>query len=197
LGLAGLFDPFLTVAGTIFVAELTDKDALLLLTLATRMRPLVAFFAGATAFTITTSIIVTIGYFLVSIVPVFWIRLAGGFVMIAFGIWQYISTGDSDEKKLVEQTKRKSALSIFLGAVSLLILLDLAGDATEVLTIVFVARYSVLLVFVAAVVALVTASAVETSLGSTLKRFLSQARLRLLSLVVLLLIGSAIVLTSF
>ena len=197
MGLAGLFDPFLTVAGTIFVAELTDKDALLLLTLATRMRPLVAFFAGATAFTITTSIIVTIGYFLVSIVPVFWIRLAGGFVMIAFGIWQYISTGDSDEKKLVEQTKRKSALSIFLGAVSLLILLDLAGDATEVLTIVFVARYSVLLVFVAAVVALVTASAVETSLGSTLKRFLSQARLRLLSLVVLLLIGSAIVLTSF
>jgi putative Ca2+/H+ antiporter (TMEM165/GDT1 family) len=200
LDLSTLVAPFFTVVGTIFIAELTDKDALLLLALATRIKPQIAFAAGATAFTITSAIIVTVGYFLVSIVPVFWIRLVGGIVMIGFAIWQYVSTREeeSEERRLIERTKRKSVLSIFVGAVSLLILLDLAGDATEVLTIVFVARFSnALLVFLGAVLALVTASAVDTILGNRLKKYLSASRLRVLSLVVFLIIGSFIILTSF
>jgi len=197
--LSTLLTAFLTVVGTIFVAELTDKDALLLLALATRIKPKIAFAAGATAFTITTTIIVTVGYFLVSVVPVLWIRLVGGIVMIAFAIWQYVSTGEeaSEEKKLLERTTRKTIWSVFFGAVSMLILLDLAGDATEVLTIVYVARFSnVLVVFSGAVLALVAASAVETVLGSRLKRYLSAKRLRLFSLFLFLVIGSYIILTS-
>jgi Ca2+/H+ antiporter, TMEM165/GDT1 family len=199
IDLGALIVPFFTIAGTIFIAELTDKDALLLLALATRIRPKIAFAAGATAFTITSAIIVTVGYFLVSIVPVMWIRLVGGFVMIAFAVWQYASTKeeDAEEKKLLERTKRSTVWSVFLGAVSMLILLDLAGDATEVLTIVFVARYSnALLVFFAAVLALVAASAVETILGSRLKKYLSPKRLRVLSLLIFLVLGSYIILTS-
>ena len=199
IDLGALLTPFFTVLGTIFVAELTDKDALLLLTLATRIKPKIAFAAGATAFTITTTIIVTLGYFLITVVPVFWIRLVGGFVMIGFAVWQYLNTKEeeSEEKKLLERTKRSTALSIFLGAVSMLILLDLAGDATEVLTIVFVAHFSnVLLVFLGAVLALVAASAVETILGSRLKKYLSASRLRLLSLLIFLVIGSYIIVTS-
>ena len=199
IDLGALLTPFFTVLGTIFVAELTDKDALLLLTLATRIKPKIAFAAGATAFTITTTIIVTLGYFLITVVPVFWIRLVGGFVMIGFAVWQYLNTKEeeSEEKKLLQRTKRSTALSIFLGAVSMLILLDLAGDATEVLTIVFVAHFSnVLLVFLGAVLALVAASAVETILGSRLKKYLSASRLRLLSLLIFLVIGSYIIVTS-
>ena len=199
IDLGALIAPFFTIAGTIFIAELTDKDALLLLALATRIRPRIAFAAGATAFTITTTIIVTVGYFLVSIVPVLWIRLAGGFVMIAFAAWQYLSTKEEavEEKRLLEKTKRSTVWSVFLGAVSMLILLDLAGDATEVLTIVYVARFSnVLLVFFGAVLALVAASAVETILGSRLKKYLSPKRLRVLSLLVFLVLGSYIILTS-
>ncbi len=126
IDLGALIAPFFTIAGTIFIAELTDKDALLLLALATRIRPRIAFAAGATAFTITTTIIVTVGYFLVSIVPVLWIRLAGGFVMIAFAAWQYLSTKEEavEEKRLLEKTKRSTVWSVFLGAVSMLILLD-------------------------------------------------------------------------
>jgi putative Ca2+/H+ antiporter (TMEM165/GDT1 family) len=190
---------FLTVVGTIFVAELTDKDALLLLTLATRIRPIIAFASGAVAFTITSAVIVTVGYFLVRIVPVFWIRLIGGLVMIGFAVWEYRSSREepSEEKKLLERTKKSNTWSIFLGAVSMLILLDLAGDATEVLTIVFVARFSnTPLVFLGAVLALVAASAVETVLGNNLKKYLSAKRLGLLSLVVFLVIGLYIILTS-
>ena len=198
LEIGSLVVPFLTVVVTIFIAELTDKDALLLLALATRIRPRVAFAAGATAFTITTAIIITIGYFLLRVIPVFWIRLAGGVIMIIFAIWQYVSTEEeTEEKRLVERTSRKSTWSIFLGAVSLLIILDLAGDATEVLTIVLVARFSnALLVFLGAVLALVAASGVETILGSRLKRYLSPKRLRILSLVVFLVIGSFVIATT-
>jgi putative Ca2+/H+ antiporter (TMEM165/GDT1 family) len=198
IDLGVLTTPFLTIVATIFIAELTDKDAFLLLTLATRIKPWTAFAAGSIAFSITSAVIVSVGYFLVNIVPVFWIRLAGGFVMMAFAVWQYVSTAeDNEEKRLIERTKRKRMLSIFLGAISLLILLDLAGDATEILTIVFVARFSnALLVFLGAVLALVAASAVETVLGSNFKRYLSAKRLRLLSLVVLLVIGSLIIITT-
>jgi putative Ca2+/H+ antiporter (TMEM165/GDT1 family) len=174
---------------------------LLLLALATKMRPWAAFAAGSTAFTITSSIIVTIGYFLTQIVPIFWIRLAGGVFMILYALWDFSRTGmlaeRDEERRLLKQTAKKSALSVFLGAVSLLILLDLAGDATEVVTIVFVARYSnAILVFLGAVAALVAASALETVLGTRLKKVLSPKRLRYFSLVVFLIIGSIIILTT-
>ncbi|MDA4112156.1 MAG: TMEM165/GDT1 family protein [Thaumarchaeota archaeon] len=201
LDLGVLLPAYLTIVVTIFIAELTDKDALLLLALATKMKPWTAFAAGSTAFTITSAIIVTIGYFLTKVVPIFWVRLAGGIFMIGYAIWDYSQSGVKEEKeeenRLLNQTKKKTALSIFFGAVSLLILLDLAGDATEVITIVFVARFSnVLLVFLGAVTALVAASALETILGGRLKKILSPKRLRIFSLLVFLAIGSVIILTT-
>lgn len=205
--LASLLASLFTISSTIFIAELTDKDALLLLTLATRMKPWTAFVAGSTAFTTSTAIIVAIGYFLVRVIPVFYVRIGGALVMIGFAVWQYTTTGEaeekSDEKRLIEQTERQDnntrniAWSIFFGAVALLIILDLAGDATEVLTIVYVARFSnAILVFVGAVIALVSASAVEVTLGNRLKNLLSPKRIRILSLLVFLVIGSVIILTT-
>ncbi len=196
-----LLSEFATVVVTIFIAELTDKDALLLLALATKMKPWTAFAAGATAFTITSAIIVAIGYFLTQIVPIFWIRLAGGVFMVLYALWDFSQSGMKEEKaeenRLLKQTTKKTVLSIFVGAVSLLILLDLAGDATEVVTIVFVARFSnALLVFLGAVSALVAASALETILGSKLKNFLSPKRLRYFSLIAFLAIGSIIIVTT-
>ena len=201
IDLGVLLPAFFTVLVTIFIAELTDKDALLLLALATKMKPWTAFAAGSTAFTITSAIIVTIGYFLTKIAPIFWIRLTGGVVMIVYAVWDYSRSGGKvereEEKRLLNQTKKKTAWSIFLGAVSLLILLDLAGDATEVITIVFVARFSnAILVFLGAVAALVAASAVETILGGRLGKILSPKRLRVFSLIVFLIIGSIIILTT-
>lgn len=199
LDLIALIPAFVTIAVTIFIVELTDKDALLLLTLATKIRPWTAFAAGSTAFTITSAIIVSVGYFLIQIIPIFWVRLVGGLVMISFAIVEYLRGEDDeeDEKKLLNRTLKKTNWSIFLGAVSLLMLLDLAGDATEVLTIVYVAKFSnALLVFLGAVAALVSASALETMLGRKLGKILSASKIRILSLVVFFLIGSYIVVTT-
>jgi putative Ca2+/H+ antiporter (TMEM165/GDT1 family) len=203
LSVPGIFGAFTTIAVAIFIAELTDKDALLLLTLATRIRPFTAFAAGSLAFTITSAIIVTAGFLLSDVVPVFWIKIAGGAIMIFYAFYQYFSFRKDqrdlmrEENRITSRTASKSALMSFLTAVSMLIVLDLAGDATEVLTIVFVARYqNLILVFVSCVAALVAASAVETVLGNRLGKALSIERIKILSLAVFLIIGSIIVLSS-
>ena len=184
----------------IFVAELTDKDALLLLTLATRFKGRMVFAAGSIAFTITSAIIVTAGHFLISYVPVSWVSLAGGAIMLGYGVWSYFHVEpDGQEATNVEKLSAKTSKgmgSVFLSAVSLLVLLDLAGDATEVLTILFVARFGdAFIVFVGAVIALVAATAVETTIGNRLSRILSANRIRIFSLLVFLTIGTTAILS--
>ena len=193
------------MASAIFVVELTDKDALLLLALATRTKQSLVFAAGVTAFTITTAIIVTIGHFLVSAFPVFWIKIAGGVIMIVYGLWEFFKVSKEkeekelakDRNKLLAYSSRRNLLSAFAGMVSMLAILDLAGDATEILTIVFVARFgNALLVFVGALMGLVAATAVETAIGSQLTKVFSLARIRLFSLIVFLIVGSALIITT-
>lgn len=188
---------FFTIVVTLFVAELTDKDALLLLTLATKMKSWTAFASGASAFTISSAIIVTVGYFLLRVLPVYWVKLAGGVVMVGYGLWQYFSEEAEEEGKMVERAIEKTGWRVFFGAVSVLILLDLAGDGTEVLEIVYLAHYAnLLLVFFGSITGLIIASAVETIIGGKLARVLSAARLRIFSLLVFLVIGSVIIVTT-
>ncbi len=198
-----LLGVFLTVAGTVFVAELTDKDALLILALATKTKPLRVFAAGSLAFLITTVIIVLIGSVLVNFVPVFWVKLVGGGIMVAYAIWEY-ATGrrneedeiERKEKKIIEESGR-GVLLAFLRIVLALAVLDLAGDATEVVIVVFVAQLNdAVLVFMAAFSALVAATAVETAIGNGLGRFLTVRTLRYLSVGVFLTIGAIIILTT-
>ena len=199
--LPSLLADFATIALTIFVAELTDKDALLLLALATRLRPRVAFASGAVAFTITTTIIVTVGYLLIQFIPIWAIKIAGGIIMIGYAAWGYFSekreerSAEGEEEEILKRASiKRTAWSAFAGAVALLVVLDLAGDATEVLTIVYVAHFdNVFLVFAGCVTALVSASALETVLGSRLSRFLSVEKLRYISLAIFLIIGAYII----
>lgn len=203
---ASLSVAFFTIAVTIFVAELTDKDAVMMLTLATRTAPSYIFAAGSVAFAITTGIIVSVGSALVRVVPVSWIRVAGGVIMLGYAFWTLAviargrggeGTPDASQDRFLGRWGRRE-LAGFMTIVLSLALLDLAGDATELLTIVFVAQFkNLVLVFAAALTALVLASGVEALLGSSLRRFLSRRRIQYLSVVVFLLLGVAILLTSF
>jgi len=87
--------------------------------------------------------------------------------------------------------------SVFLSALGLLLLLDLAGDATEVLTVLFVTRFGdAFLVFIATVIALIAATAVETTIGNRLSRILSATRIRVFSSLLFLVIGTTAVLSA-
>lgn len=197
-----LVGALITVIVTIFVAELTDKDALLLLSLGTRMKPLLVFAAGSIAFTITTAVIVLVGSALVNYVPIFWIKIAGGAIMLGYAGLEFFkglqaeASLEKEENRFIGSLGRRE-LHAFFGIIASLIVLDLAGDATELITVVFVAQFGdALLVFAGAVVALVAASALETVLGNSLARFLSSKNIRYLSILVFLVIGSIIIITT-
>jgi len=188
---------FATVAATIFAAELTDKDALLLIAISTKVRARLAFLAGATAFIFTTTIIVGAGSLIVAVVPVFWIRVTGGVVMIGYGLWEV--RGLVGQGQVERQESRiahgGSQWRIFATLVAALALLDLAGDATEVLTIVLVAQYAVpLFVFSSVCVGLLSAAAVETALGNRLGALLTPRRLQFGSAGIFLILGVTVVL---
>lgn len=186
---------FGTIAATIFIAELTDKDAFLLIAVSTRVKARVAFLAGAVAFVFTTTVIVALGSAIVVFVPVSWVKIAGGVVMVAYGLWEArglvgMAAVREEEAKI---QKAGSAWRAFAAMVVALALLDLAGDATEILTIVFVAHFAnPLLVFTGVCSGLVSASALEATLGSRLGRLLTPLRLRLVSVVVFIGLGASI-----
>jgi len=199
---AALLAALFTTIGTIFVAELADKDALFLLALATKTKASMVFAAGSIAFTITTAIIVLVGSLLITVVPVVAIKLAGGSIMLAYAVLEFYRF--SSEERLVEKREErllerggKGAWSIFIPAVLTLIALDLAGDATELLTIVLVARFNdAVVVFFGAVIGLVAAVAVETVLGNRLSKVLSRRRIKYLSIAVFTVIGLTVIATT-
>jgi putative Ca2+/H+ antiporter (TMEM165/GDT1 family) len=188
------------VTTAVFIAELTDKDALLILALATKIRPRIVFASGLVAFTITTAIIVSLGSFLISVLPVFWITLSGAVIMIGYGVLLLLRVRNDEESlneeetRLLKRSTEKNAWSTFLSIVPMLVLLDLAGDATEILIIVFVANLqNVVLVFVGSLVALAAATALETTIGHTLSRILSLQRIKLVSSLVFLTLGIVVI----
>lgn len=191
-----LLTSFGAIAGSIFLAELADKDAFLLITVSTKVRVRIALLAGVTAFTVNTALFVTIGAALTALIPVYWVRLAGGVVMLAYGLWEARALVGLREVQEQEEKveKTRSSWKAFLALVAALSLLDIAGDATMVLTIVFVAHYAdPLLVFFGACAGLFSAATVETALGSRIGKFLTPDRLRYLSVAVFLTIGALII----
>jgi len=187
---------FATIAATLFIAELTDKDALLLIAVSSKVKARLAFSAGAAAFAITTTIIVAAGSLIVAVVPVGWIRLAGGVVMLGYGIWEARgvmgkATVGREESRIA---RTGSGWRVFFALLASLALLDLAGDATEVLTVVFVAQYgSLLFVFSSVYLGLISAVAVETVLGNRLGKLITPRRLRIGSAAIFVLLGLAII----
>lgn len=187
-----------TIALSLFLAELTDKDAFLLLSAAAKGRAAVVFAAGASAFVFTSALFVTAGAVLVTLVPVFWVRVVGGLVMLGYGGWELSgAVGARETGGGPGVPGGGSVLRAFLALAAAIALLDIAGDATEVLTIVFVAHYSSpLLVFAGACLGLISATAAETALGNRLGHLLTPNRVRYGSSAVFLVLGAVIVLTA-
>jgi putative Ca2+/H+ antiporter (TMEM165/GDT1 family) len=160
------------------------------------------FAAGSVAFTITTAIIVVVGSLLITVVPVVAIKLAGGSIMLAYAVLEFYRF--SSEERLVDEREErllerggKGAWSMFIPAVLTLLALDLAGDATELVTIVLLARFNdALVIFFGALIGLIAAVAVETALGNRLGRVLSRKRIKYLSIAVFTVIGVTVIFTT-
>lgn len=160
--------------GAIFVVELPDKTFLATLVLATRYRPLLVWIGVGLAFTVQTTIAVALGH-AASFLPAQVVQsaslvlfLVGAFVLIREGR----SHQQAEEDEYAERARPATGLRA-VGASFLVLFAAEWGDLSQLLTLSLVARYEApFSVFVGALGALLTVSALAVIVGRSLLRWL-------------------------
>ncbi len=180
----------LTVFAVVGGLELVDRTHFSLIALASRQSPWHTFLGGALAFVASTIVAVSAGAALVAAIGpqnIGLLRIAGGAFLIAYALW--LAVHPPDEVAMPRSTGRTALIAAF-GATFLLEL----GDTTMIFEIVFVTTYGALIVLAAGAAALVCVAAVGCSIGRHLGVRVDPARLHLLVVGVLLLVGAVTIL---
>ena len=160
--------------GAIFVVELPDKTFLATLVLSTRYRPLLVWIGVGLAFSVQTGVAVALGH-AASFLPSEIVQGAS-VVLFLVGAVVLIREGrghqQADEDEYAERARPATGLRA-VGASFLILFAAEWGDLSQLLTISLVARYEApLSVFVGALAALLTVSALAVIVGRNLMRWI-------------------------
>ncbi len=154
--------------GAIFVVELPDKTFLATLVLSTRYRPLLVWIGVGLAFTVQTTVAVALGHAATYLPPevvrgaAAVLFLAGAVVLLREGLrHQAADDGAEFAEKATPATGWRAVLASFL-----VLFAAEWGDLSQLLTLSLVARYEAPLeVFIGALAALLTVSALAVVAG--------------------------------
>jgi putative Ca2+/H+ antiporter (TMEM165/GDT1 family) len=158
--------------GLVFVVELPDKTFLATLVLTTRYRPLYVWIGVSLAFAVQTTVAVLLGH-AASFLPddlVRWVSAAlfliGAIVLFREGREHHLSTGEEYVANARDAHGVRQVLASFL-----VLFAAEWGDLSQVATITLVARYEdPVAVFIGALGALMTVSALAVLVGQQLLR---------------------------
>ena len=170
--------------------ELVDRTNFSLIALAARQSPWHTFLGGALAFVASTIIAVSAGAALVAAIGaqnIGLLRVAGGSFLIAYALW--LAVHPPDEVATLPSTGRSALIAAFVAT----FLLEL-GDTTMIFEIVFVTTYGGLIVLAAGASALVCVAAVGCTIGRHLGVRVDPARLHVVVVGVLLVVGAVTIL---
>lgn len=158
--------------GAIFVVELPDKTFLATLVLATRYRPLLVWIGVGLAFAVQTTVAVALGH-AASFLPPEVVQSAS-VVLFLVGAFILVREGRSHQEAVDDEYAEKARPATGLKAVGASFLILFAaewGDLSQLLTLSLVARYEApFSVFVGALAALLTVSALAVIVGRNLLR---------------------------
>lgn len=166
--------------GAIFVVELPDKTFLATMVLATRFRPLLVWIGVGLAFAVQTAIAVGLGQ-AASLLPQDAVRgaaaalfLIGAVVLVREGLRHARVAGADDEgEEYAAGTKPADGWRAVLASFLVLFAAEW-GDLSQLLTLSLAARYEApLSVFVGALAALLTVSALAVIVGRSLLRVIA------------------------
>jgi len=179
--------------------QLPGKSNFGVIALSTRHPHRDVFLGASIGLAAATVVSVTLGYAAATLLgpDLQWVKVAGGLVLVAFGARE-ILRAPSPVREPGEGTPAAAhtARQVQSLALGLAFLLEM-GDNTQILAIVFVAATgNVLLVYVAAVAALVTVTAVSAAGASYLSRRVPEERLRVVLGGLLILVGALTVLVG-
>ena len=162
--------------GAIFLVELPDKTFLATLVLATKYRPILVWIGVGLAFTVQTGVAVALGK-AASLLPPDLVKLAA-IALFLTGAVILFREGRShheaaDDEELAAKVKPVHGWRAVLASFLVLFAAEW-GDLSQLLTLSLVARYEdPLSVFVGALAALLTVSALAVIVGRSLLRFVS------------------------
>jgi putative Ca2+/H+ antiporter (TMEM165/GDT1 family) len=183
------FDPalFASTFALIFVAELPDKTAFAALLLATRKNPFAVFLGAAVAFLIQTLVAVGFGSVL-GLLPHAWVELAAAVLFFAFAGFMWRRDSDPDEAPEAggsTESFARAATSSFL-----VIFIAEWGDLTQLATATLSAQHrEPLTIFVSAILALWSVTALAIGLGNRAKRWLRPALLKRIAAIAFVVVG--------
>jgi putative Ca2+/H+ antiporter (TMEM165/GDT1 family) len=177
---------------TIFVAELGDKSQLLVLALATRLRPipLLIGIVGTTA--ILQALAVGVGALLQVSLPERPITIAAGILFILFGLWTLRPSPEGGEEVSAAAPSERSAL---FAAMAAFFFAEL-GDKTQLATLTLATRYSALGVWIGATLGMSGASALALVIGRALGTRLPERPIRIAAAALFLTFGILLVLDA-
>ena len=177
---------FLAAFSFIFLAELGDKTQLAVITLCSRHDWKVVLSGAMLSFALIDGLSVLVGRGIAEVVPLFWIRIIGGVMFIAFGL--YILLHKERENESFKLTEKSS------GFISTLILISLAelGDKTQLAVIALAAEYAeAIMVFLGVISGFLAITIIGVLIGKGLIHLVPQRYLRLISAI--LFIGFGII----
>jgi putative Ca2+/H+ antiporter (TMEM165/GDT1 family) len=179
--------------GAIFVVELPDKTFLATLVLATRYRPLLVWIGVSLAFAVQTTVAVLLGH-AASFLPTEAVHavaagmfLLGAVLLFREGRAHHQATGE----EYVPNAKDLHGFKVVMACFLVLFAAEW-GDLSQLLTITLVARYDDPVgVFIGALAALMTVSAIAVVAGRGLLRYVSLHVLHYVGAAVCLVLGVA------
>jgi len=191
---------FFSIFCVIFLAELPDKTAFATLLMATRGKPMAIFIGVAVAFLVQTIVALIFGS-LFGLLPAAWVHLGAGILFIAFALHTWFFH-DKEEAEAEKNTPIISEKFQFLKATwksFLVIFIAEWGDLTQLATASLAAKYkdSLWTVFIAAVLALWTVTAIATFVGAKVKHVVHAHVLKKISTAVFMLVGIYFICTGF
>jgi len=183
----GWLGGFAVVFAVIAVLEVFDRTSFALIALAARSHPFQNWVGAACAFVLTSTVSVTVGSALASVLGpgrIGLLRVAGGLFLIGYAVWLYFHPESEDPDRL-GRTPRAALVTAF----ATIFLLEL-GDTTMIFQIVFVADFGWLIVLVAGALALIVVAGWNCFLGSRLAGRLDPGLLHRLVVAVLVVVGA-------
>jgi putative Ca2+/H+ antiporter (TMEM165/GDT1 family) len=178
---------FFTTFAMIFVAELPDKTALATLVLAARNKALPVFVGVAFAFVIQTLVAVVLGRVL-NLLPPQIVHIAAGILFLGFAAAMWLRKPEAED----ESSDGAAPTAFWRAAYQSFIVVFIAewGDLTQLSTAALVAREAQpVTIFIAAVLALWSVTAIAIVVGHHAKRWLKPAILQKVAAVVFAVVG--------
>jgi Ca2+/H+ antiporter, TMEM165/GDT1 family len=171
----------LGIFAVVAVLQLPGKSNFGVITLATRHPYRDVFLGASVGLAAATVVSVTLGYGAETVLGpyLFWVKIAGGLVLAAFGVREIRrAPGPVHEPGEGTPAVAHTARQVRIVALGLAFLLEM-GDNTQILAILFVASTgNVVLVFVAATAALVLITAISSRGAGYLQAHVPEERLR-------------------